>query len=171
MHIFHHAAAKRCLSSRPWNGLLLAGAAGGIVALVALFGTARGAEPEPLATCDLSSNPMSFSTYDPSLPYDDSAVGTIEVSCNAPLALQISLITNDPCTQRYLRSGGDRLAYNLYQDPGHQIVWGSRNPVCGQVLTTAAIFQSQFSVYGSIPRMQSVRAGTYSDVVTIQVNF
>jgi spore coat protein U-like protein len=114
---------------------------------------------------------MSFSNYDPSLPYDDSAVGTIGISCSAPLALQISLISNDSCAQRYLRSGSNRLAYNLYQDRGYLIVWGSQNPVCGQVLTTAAILHSQFSVYGLIPRMQSARAGTYSDTVTIQVNF
>jgi spore coat protein U-like protein len=114
---------------------------------------------------------MNFSIYDPSLPYDDSAVGTISVACSLPLLLQISLITNDTCNQRYLRSGASRLAYNLYQDSGHNIVWGSLNPICGQVLSTAAVFQSQFSVYGNIPRLQSVGAGTYSDSVTIQVNF
>jgi spore coat protein U-like protein len=144
------------------------------MAALMLSGPARAQlepRPHPGTTCDISSNAMSFSIYDPSLPYDNSAVGTIGISCNLPLFLQISLITNDPCNQRYLRSGVNRLAYNIYQDSGHNIVWGSLNPICGQVLTTAAIFQAQFSVYGSIPRMQSVRAGTYSDVVTIQVNF
>ncbi|MGA7570901.1 MAG: spore coat U domain-containing protein [Candidatus Aquilonibacter sp.] len=141
----------------------------------AFCATARAQEPQvavpPGATCSITANPMSFSIYDPTLPYDDSAVGTVGILCNVPLVLQISLITNDSCNQRYLRSGANRLAYNLYQDSGHNIVWGSLNPICGQVRYTAAVFQAQFPIYGNIPRLQSVGAGTYSDIVTIQVNF
>jgi spore coat protein U-like protein len=145
------------------------------MAALMLCVTAR-AQQEPLlsgsaAACDITVNAMSFWIYDPSLPYDDSAVGTIVISCKGPHALQISLITNDRCTQRYLRSGSNRLAYNLYQDPGHQIVWGSENPICGQTATTDKTREAQFSIYGNIPRQQSVGTGTYSDVVTIQVNF
>ena len=114
---------------------------------------------------------MTFPAYDPSVPYDTSAVGTINIACNLPQRLVISLITNDACTQRYLRFGLNRLAYNLYQDAGYSIVWGSQNPICGQVLTTTVVFRGQFSVYGVLKRAQNVRAGTYSDVVTIQANF
>ena len=121
--------------------------------------------------CDITANPMNFSSYDPGAPYDTSAVGTITITCNAPELLAISLITTDACSQRFLRFGLNRLAYNLYQDSGHSIVWGSMNPICGHDLTTTVILRSQFSVYGLIPRAQNVRAGTYSDVVTIQVNF
>lgn len=121
--------------------------------------------------CHVAADPMKFSAYDPSAPYDASAVGTIAVACNTPQLMVISLITNDACTRRYLRTGLSRLAYNLYQDSGHSIVWGSLNPICGQVLTSAVILRSQFSIYGLIPREQNVRSGTYSDVVTIQANF
>jgi spore coat protein U-like protein len=177
MHVFHHLACGQRVPSGPRSSLLSAVASVGLLVISALMlcppSSAQGEPPPPPpgTTCDIATNAMNFSIYDPSLPYDNSAVGTIGISCNLPLFLQISLITNDSCTQRYLRSGVNRLAYNLYQDSGHNIVWGSLNPICGQVLTTTAIFQSQFSVYGVIPRMQSVRAGTYSDVVTIQVNF
>jgi spore coat protein U-like protein len=133
-------------------------------------GTALAQGP-PGNTCDITTNPMTFPAYDPSMPYDTSAVGTINITCNLPQRLVISLITNDACTQRYLRFGLNRLAYNLYQNAGYSIVWGSLNPVCGQVLTTTVVFRDQFSVYGVLPRAQNVRAGTYSDVVTIQVNF
>jgi spore coat protein U-like protein len=145
-----------------------------VLAALLLRCTARAqpeAPPPPGTTCAINANTMNFAIYDPSLPYDTSAVGTIGITCSLPLFLEISLITNDSCNQRYLRSGVNRLAYNLYQDSGHSIVWGSLNPICGQPLNTGTIFQSQVSIYGLIPRMQSVRAGTYSDAVTIQVNF
>lgn len=141
-----------------------------MISAVTLTGTAHAQGP-PGNTCDISTNPMSFSAYDPSVPYDASAVGTISIACNLPQRLTISLITSDACSRRYLRFGLNLLAYNLYQDSGHSIVWGSLNPICGQVLTTTVVFRDQFSVYGVIPRAQNVRAGTYSDVVTIQVNF
>ena len=136
--------------------------------------TSRAQEPEhePAgAACDITANPMHFPAYDPSVPYDTSAVGTITITCNTPQLLLIPLITNDACSRRYMRFGANRLAYNLYQDPGYSIVWGSLNPICGQALTSTVILRSQFSVYGVIPRTQNVVAGTYSDVVTIQVNF
>ena len=141
-----------------------------------LGGDARAQEPvqpQPLPgnTCDIATNPMRFPNYDPSVPYDTSAVDTFSVYCNAPHVLVISLITNDRCTQRYLRRGLDRLAYNLYQDAGNSIVWGSLNPICGRVATDSIFRRTDFSVYGVLPHEQNVRAGTYSDVVTIEANF
>jgi spore coat protein U-like protein len=144
-----------------------------MMAAVTLTGTARAQAPAPPpgSACDITANPMNFPAYDPSVPYDTSAVGTISITCSSPLLLEISLITNDACTRRYLRFGSNRLAYNLYQDAGGSIVWGSMNPICGQELTATVTFRSQFSVYGLIPRAQNVPPGTYSDFVTIQVNF
>ncbi len=142
--------------------------------MLTLRGTARSQAPPlsgPADACAITANAMNFAIYDPSLPYDDSAVGTIGITCNGPHALQISLITNDRCTLRYLRSGNNRLAYNLYQDPGHQIVWGSLNPICGLTAVTDKTREAQFPIYGNIPRLQAVNAGSYSDLVTIQVDF
>ncbi|MGC2128785.1 MAG: spore coat U domain-containing protein [Candidatus Aquilonibacter sp.] len=143
------------------------------MATMSLTVKTRAQEPvsAPGSACDITANPMKFPAYDPSVPYDTSAVGTISVTCNSPLLLQISLITTDACTRRNLRFGLNRLVYNLYQDSGHSIVWGSLNPICGRVLTDTVILRSQFSVYGLLPREQNVVAGTYSDVVTIEANF
>jgi spore coat protein U domain-containing protein, fimbrial subunit CupE1/2/3/6 len=127
--------------------------------------------PQPGNTCDIATSPMRFPDYDPSVPYDTSAVDTFSVYCNAPHVLVISLITNDNCNRRYLRRALDRLAYNLYQDAGNSIIWGSLNPICGRVVTAAIFARMEFSVYGVLPREQNVRAGTYSDVVTIEANF
>ena len=121
--------------------------------------------------CEISTSPMSFPNYDPSVPYDTTAVNTFSIYCNNARLLVISLITNDNCNRRYLRRGLDRLAYNLYQDAGNSIVWGSNNPICGRVVTQAVIARMDFTVYGVLPREQNVRAGTYSDVVTIQADF
>lgn len=172
MHVFDHVAGERRIPSGSRNGVLCAVVAVGFLMMAGLTlgGTARAQGP-PGNTCDITANPMHFPAYDPSVPYDTSAVGTISITCNLPQRLVISLITNDACTRRYLRFGLNRLAYNLYQDAGYSIVWGSLNPICGQVLTTTVVFRDQFSVYGAIPRVQNVLAGTYSDVVTIQVNF
>jgi len=115
---------------------------------------------------------MHFGLYDPSAPYDASAVGSIVVTCNKERKLEVGLITSDSCTQRYLRSAqGDRLGYNLYQDAGHSIVWGSKNPRCGETETTDKIVETQFTIYARIPRLQTVPSGTYSDAVTVQVDF
>ncbi len=115
---------------------------------------------------------MRFPDYDPSAPYDTTAVDTFSIYCNNSRLLVISMITqNDTCNRRYLRRGLDRLAYNLYQDAGNSIVWGSLNPICGRVLTQAVIARADFTVYGLLPREQNVRAGTYSDSVTIEADF
>lgn len=114
---------------------------------------------------------MNFGVYDPSAPYDHTVASSIVVRCNKERKLEVGLITNDSCTQRYLRSVQNRLAYNLYQDAGHSIVWGSKNPRCGETETTEKIVETQFTIYGAIPRLQTVQSGTYSDLVTVQVDF
>ena len=121
--------------------------------------------------CEVLAQPLRFGSYDPSAPYDTTASSTIDVQCTKARKLEVGLITNDPCTRRYMRSGLQTLAYNMYLDSGLQIVWGSKNPRCGETAQTDSGFTFNFTVYASIPRLQTVEAGTYVDTVTVNVDF
>ena len=65
-------------------------------------------------------------------------------------------------------AGRDRLDYDLFQDPGRTVHWGDRSGRDTlEVQTTGA--PMTLPVYGQIPGGQRVRAGTYSDTITVRV--
>jgi len=103
--------------------------------------------------------------------------GTISYSCTAVggnKRMEMSLSTGSSGTFaiRTLQSGVNRLNYNLYPTAANSQVWGdgtgttykySINPVDKQVDT--------LTVYGTIPPGQDVGVGSYSDTITITMNF
>ncbi|MBV8246158.1 MAG: spore coat protein U domain-containing protein [Candidatus Eremiobacteraeota bacterium] len=140
-----------------------------MIALLALHGEARADAPE----CDVSVTTLNFPAYDPSAPFDDTGVSTISIDCNKERKLEIGLYTSDQCTQRYLRGPQNtRMNYQLYQDAGYQIVWGTKKPKCGDVVDIDEKMTAvRVTVYGRVPRQQTVVAGTYTDTVTVEVDF
>jgi spore coat protein U-like protein len=64
--------------------------------------------------------------------------------------------------------GTDLLRYRLYADPSRQVPWGNGTAAPAR---TASGPDADLTVYGRIPAGQNVGAGTYSDVVTVQLSF
>jgi spore coat protein U-like protein len=69
-------------------------------------------------------------------------------------------------------SGSDRLAYNFYVDAGGAAVWGDGTG--GTATRSDRVFKNKpwtVTIYGRIPAGQDVSAGSYSDTLTITINF
>ncbi len=138
------------------------------------------AVPTPvLAACMVSAPNVSFGLYDglSGAPATTSAVAV--VTCNqAPpptvaLAIGPSSVSGSFFPRRMRQSGGtDTLSYNFYTDPGLTRIWGDGTG--GTAVQSARVFKNKpwsVTLYGRIPAGQDVSVGSYSDAITLTINF
>jgi spore coat protein U-like protein len=67
--------------------------------------------------------------------------------------------------------GGNKLNYNLYTSASYATVWGT---TAGSLVGFSALLNLggiDFPVYGVVMKHQFVTPGTYTDTVTITVNY
>ncbi len=132
-------------------------------------------------SCTVSTVPVRFGVYNPLEAAPLSTTGTINVACTCTVVdcvafgyrIDVSAGQSGNVAQRELRSGTNRLQYNLYGDPGFSSIWGTGIGATGGVgvLYLLPLFGSRQSVtvFGRLPPRQTARPGAYSDtpVVTI----
>ena len=119
---------------------------------------------------------LNFGSYDVFSASPTKTTGTISYSCTRVGGvhfMKMDLSTGSGTyTTRTLRSGGNVLNYNLYPDAVNSQVWGngtggtyeySIDPVDKQV--------DRLTVYGTIPAGQDVGVGSYTDTITVTMNF
>lgn len=84
--------------------------------------------------------------------------------------------TGDRTSVRYMAgsAGGDDMAFNVYLDPGHTIIWGD-GIIAGSPLSASVPpgdSTRTHTVYGRIPGGQNkLRPGSYSTWLTMTVTF
>jgi len=132
--------------------------------------------PRPaLAGCTITTvSGLTFGAYDVFTAFPTDTSGTIGVSCTLAASIIVDLGAggSGSFTARTLGGpGGSLLIYNLFLDAARLLVWGDGSTGSlryGPVLvgTTASL-----TVYGRITARQDVRAGGYTDSVTVTVNF
>jgi spore coat protein U-like protein len=67
-------------------------------------------------------------------------------------------------------SGTNTIAYNLFQDSGDTTIWGDGSGVTKTENYTLPLGGSEtLPIYGNVPGGQNVRAGTYTDGVSVTV--
>ena len=126
--------------------------------------------------CSITTTPVALGSYDPvvanlAAPLD--ATGTVVVTCTkgAGTRIDLGLGTNAAGSTRRMAGGGDFLAYELYQDPGRSIAWGT-GAGAGQAISVAPSKAARtFTVYGRVAAGQDVAAGSYNDTVLATINF
>ncbi len=104
------------------------------------------------------------------------STGTIVYQCNGGaknLLITVSKGQSPTFVPRQLGKAIERLSYNLFLDAARSSVWGDlssgtsghmdANPPNKQDVTV--------TVYGRIPPGQDISAGSYSDTVTVVLNF
>jgi spore coat protein U-like protein len=129
------------------------------------------------AACTVSvSSGVSFGTYSVFAGSPLDSTGQFNLRCTGPdrnttFSISISTGSSGTYTARRLTSGAQFLLYNLYRDAARTIVWGDGTG--GTQVTTGHYngVRLYFSVYGRIPALQDAAVGTYSDTVTVVVNF
>jgi spore coat protein U-like protein len=144
--------------------------------LVALAATVC-AQARAEAACTVTvGGGVSFGRYDVFSPVATDSAGTILYQCTKKeknVRITMTTGTSGTLTKRTLVNGREALAYNLFLDAAHTIVWGDDtqgsqayydpNPFDNRPIT--------ISVFGRIPQGQDVAPGTYADTVTVVINF
>lgn len=135
--------------------------------------------------CTGSSGSMSLGTYigDTNTPVD--SIGTFALRCTRSGGPQNVTVTmaigasgnNGSIANRVLRTASwpDLLPYNLYRDASRLSVWGETAGVDTMAVALSipnnATSTATFTIYGRIPGLQNVHAGTYGDTLTVTISY
>jgi spore coat protein U domain-containing protein, fimbrial subunit CupE1/2/3/6 len=129
---------------------------------------------ELVAVCTVTATDLNFGAYSPRSQAPLQGQSTIELLCGGPVTAEVSLDAGSGAgastTNRRMEqeAGTDRLDYDLYQDAGRTIHWGTRSGVDTLEVQTTGLTLT-IPVYGQIPGGQRAREGTYSDTITVRV--
>lgn len=130
-----------------------------------------------------SAGNLAFGNYDPTSATATTGTSSISVNCTKNDAYTIALnygVNGGSASNRILSDGAtptaDLLDYNLYTDSLHSNVWNStctagNNCGSGTGAGPGAGNAQTYTVYGQIAAGQNVPAGSYSDTITVTVNF
>ena len=131
---------------------------------------------EIVAACTVSVADLDFGAYASNSKTPVQGQTTIQLRCGAGAVAELSLDAGSgpgaTTSNRRLEqdSGRSRLDYDLFQDPGRTIHWGNRSGVDTlEVVATGA--QQTVPIYGQIPAGQRALEGTYSDTITLRVQY
>lgn len=141
-----------------------------LCSLAILLGTALPAN----AWCSISVSGVNFGGYDVFAAAPTDSVGQVTLVCllDDNVSVTISKGSSNSFTSRAMQNGTERLSYNLYRDAARTSVWGDgSNGTSSYVVPFVLLTNTPLPVYGRIPPGQDVRTGSYSDTVTVVVNF
>jgi spore coat protein U-like protein len=138
---------------------------------------------EAFITCQFNSTPaLAFGAYDDSSGVATNGATTVVVRCtrigganSANVTVQIGPGQWGGVPARQMRSGANPMNYNLYRDAARTLVWGQTAGVDALTLNVGPIsngasLDANFTIYGRIPALQNVPAGTYTDSVQLTVS-
>jgi spore coat protein U-like protein len=128
--------------------------------------------------CTASATGVSFGTYNllSAAPLD--STGTVTVDCSGASSITgnnsvtVSLSTGQSGTYT-ARSLGTGFSYNLYQDAAYSEIWGDGTGTSTQYTGSITNGHPSFkaTVYGQIPAGQNPSPGSYTDNITVTVNY
>lgn len=133
-------------------------------------------------TCNVSSLPVSFGTYDPKASLPTDITGSVSVTCQATISLlvaytiKLSAGTSGNMLARKMAGSGFQLAYQIYRDPTFTQVWGDGSSGTyinngGYLLAILVPVTINYIAYGRITALQNAYAGSYVDTLTILVTY
>ena len=130
------------------------------------------AEPAPAAVCSVSAAGLNFGTYNPKQPSPLDASAYISITCTTgtPYLLGMDDGLNYLSPWRRERNGGNSLNYQLYLDSGRSLVWGM-TPGSSMMPGTGTGSPQNIPVYGRIPAFQEPPDGSYSDTVSVTIEY
>ena len=124
----------------------------------------------PAVGCTVSVVNVAFGGYDVFDAQPTETTGTVTVACGSSTAYTISLSAGfGTFASRVMTNGTSQLGYNLFTDSQRLTVWGDGTSGTATVSDTAT--GGSYPVYGLIPALQNVPAGTYSDTITVTVTY
>lgn len=127
-------------------------------------------------SCTFTSvSPVSFGVYDIfATSPNNNGVGSITIDCqgsgNDNFDVTLSTGQSHSYTTRVMRSGSNRLNYNLYTSADRSAVWGDGHGG-SQRRTVRKNKATTLSIFGQIPAGQDAAVGTYADPIVATVTF
>ena len=122
---------------------------------------------------------VAFGAYDPvstnsATGSDLDGTGAVSVQCTKNSGLSISLdggLNAGASTQRKMLGGSDFRNYDLFTDSGRSTPWGIGAVSPLLIPVAPSTVARAFTVYGRVPKGQSVGAASFTDTVQATVNF
>ncbi len=135
--------------------------------------------------CSFCATGVAFGNYNPTSSSPTDATGNVHVFCTVLLISVASTINislnpgtgnSGSFSPRKMSSGANRLSYNLYKDTSHTTVWGDGTGgtsiwTNSNLLILVAGTPIDHTIYGRIPAGQYVAAGSYTDTITVTVEY
>lgn len=122
------------------------------------------------ATCTVTVVNAAFGGYDVFQQQNTETTGSVNVSCDSSASYTITLSAGfGTFAARTMTNGSQQLDYNLFTDPQRLTVWG--DGTSGTATVSATGTGGTYTVYGMIPALQNVPAGSYSDTITVTVTY
>jgi spore coat protein U-like protein len=129
-------------------------------------------------TCTAGASGVAFGTYNLLSAVPLTSTGTVTVNCSGALfilgstSVTVALSTGQSGTYTARRLGTG-FNYNLYLDAAHTEIWGDNTGGSSQYTGTITQAQPSFTatVYAQIPALQNPAPGSYTDTITVTVNY
>lgn len=132
--------------------------------------------------CTVSSGPVAFGNYPPTSATPTDITATLSVTCQYTVSLLISYTVSlsagnyGTMATRKMASGANRLNYQLYFNSTRTTIWGDGTSssvylLDGYLLQVVTPIVLNYTIYGRIPALQNVYAGTYGDTVVATLTF
>ncbi|MDF8332742.1 Csu type fimbrial protein [Novosphingobium cyanobacteriorum] len=127
------------------------------------------------SACIVAASALSFGSYNPTAGTNADATTTLSVTCTSGTSYTVGLSAGNgsgaTVTSRKLTNGGNTLNYALYQDSARTTNWGNTPGTDTPASAVAGSSATTLTVYGRIASGQNVPAGSYTDSVTVTVNY
>jgi spore coat protein U-like protein len=149
--------------------------------LLSVAGLALAALLAPVAAigqCSFDSvTGVNFGAYDVFNNSHTDSTGTITYTCitvGTPITIDLSKGNASSYATRQMRQGAsDTLDYNLFRDATRTTIWGDGTGGSSRYGPITPPLQTQVSVtvYGRIPARQNATVGSFTDTITVTINF
>jgi len=131
-----------------------------------------------IGSCTVSAVGVAFGVYTPLQAAPLDVNGTINIACTGvhgrnTVTIDLSTGLSNSYVNRTLSTGTATLNYNLYYDAAYTQVWG--NGTGGSVQGSTTIRRrapnASLPIYGSVAALQDPAPGSYTDTITVTVNY
>ena len=135
-----------------------------------------------ISACTINTSSIRFGNYDSFSSTSSDTAGTVTINCTsdvlkANLTLSQSSTSGSFNPRQMKRSGGaDLLNYNIYTDVARTIIFGNGAGGTTDVglkrpTGKPAPWSQMIDIYGRIPPGQDIPVGSYSDTLTITIDW
>jgi len=155
----------------------------GMFICVALAALLRPCAHAAVTTCTVTATGVAFGTYTPLTPIALTSTATLSVTCTVTthrntITIDLSTGASNRFTPRTMTSGANILNYNLYLDAADTQIWGDGTG--GSVIDSITLIRvgggtksvsANATVYGAVAALQDPAPGSYTDTITVSVNY